>query len=108
MSNGQSLIFCYFVLLLLSFVPIFGKQGRNASILRSVDEEYMQQEAIIKSVQWTSNMKGGEVFQEEHVWVLLGILRASDHTMVSESAESRASRMDADEFEFVPQIRWAV
>ena len=85
-SNGQWRILRIFVLLLLAFVPVFGKHGRSASILGSVDEEYMQQEAIIKSVQWASNMKGGEVFQEEHVWVLLGILRASDQRKISESA----------------------
>ena len=68
----------------------------------------MQQEAIIKSVQWASNMKGGEVFQEEHVWVLLGILRASDHRKISASTGRSALQVDADEFDFVPQVLLAV
>ena len=53
-------------------------------------------------------MKGGEVFQEEHVWVLLGILRASDHRKISASTGRSALQVDADEFDFVPQVLLAV
>ena len=53
-------------------------------------------------------MKGGEVFHEEHVWVLLGLRRASDHTIVTKSADSGASEMHVDEFDFVPEVPLAV